>query len=433
LDRRFGPFRWSAFILCFLAVALDGFDTAAISYVAPALVGEWGVKKEALGAVLSAALFGLAVGALVAGPLSDRLGRKTVLVGSVLFFGFASLASAMAEGLESITYLRFITGVGLGAAMPNAATLMSEYAPVRRRSVLTNAMFCGFPLGASLGGILASWIIPQFGWRALIAFGGLAPLLLSLAMTWRLPESERFLLANERRTNRGGKFGRTTAASLASLATKSSSAPHTQSLGAIKQIVSQPLVLGTTLLWSTYFIGLTLIYLLASWMPILMTGVGFDVGHAALISSLFGLGGAIGAPFAGWLMDRWEPHWVLVIGFALAAGLMPPLANSFDDLALFAILLFLSGTALNGAQTSLPSLAARYYPLRCRATGVAWMMGIGRAGAITGALLGAKLLQAQLGLREICILLPIPAVVAASALITKHYLCPSDGKTDPYL
>ena len=155
-EHPFSPFQWVIFALCFFIVLLDGFDTAAIGYIAPSLIKEWGVSKPALAPVLSAALFGLAAGALLAGPLADRLGRKTVLVGSVLIFAVACLASGFAPDLTTLSVLRFVTGLGLGAAMPNAVTLMSEYCPDSRRATLTNAMFCGFPLGAAFGGFMAA-------------------------------------------------------------------------------------------------------------------------------------------------------------------------------------------------------------------------------------------------------------------------------------
>ncbi|MBN9322078.1 MAG: MFS transporter, partial [Delftia acidovorans] len=144
-EHPFSGFQWVIFALCFLIVLLDGFDTAAIGYIAPSLIGEWGVSKPALAPVLSAALFGLAAGALFSGPLADRLGRKTVLVGSVAVFAVSCLASGFSPDIWTLAMLRFVTGLGLGAAMPNAVTLMSEYCPDSRRATLTNAMFCGFP------------------------------------------------------------------------------------------------------------------------------------------------------------------------------------------------------------------------------------------------------------------------------------------------
>ena len=163
-DHPLSGWQWVVFALCFFIVLLDGFDTAAIGYIAPSLIKDWGVSKPALAPVLSAALFGLAAGALASGPIADRLGRRRVLTATVLLFGVATLASAFATNLTELTVLRFITGLGLGAAMPSAVTLMSEYSPTSRRATLTNLMFCGFPLGAAFGGFLAAWMIPQWGW-----------------------------------------------------------------------------------------------------------------------------------------------------------------------------------------------------------------------------------------------------------------------------
>ena len=135
-DHPFSPFQWLVFAMCFIVVLLDGFDTAAIGYVAPSLLGEWGIEKSALAPVLSAALFGLAAGALATGPLADRFGRRLVLTASVFVFGAASLASAWSGSLQTLVELRFVTGLGLGAAMPNAVTLISEFCPEKKLSLI---------------------------------------------------------------------------------------------------------------------------------------------------------------------------------------------------------------------------------------------------------------------------------------------------------
>src|SRR5215470_8093394 len=201
-EHPFSGFQWLIFAMCFVIVLLDGFDTAAIGYIAPSLIQEWGVSKPALAPVLSAALFGLAAGALSSGPLADRLGRRLVLNASVLVFAVACLISAFASDLQSLTLWRFITGLGLGAAMPNAVTLTSEYCPAQRRATLTNAMFCGFPLGAAFGGFLAAWMIPQFGWRSVLLLGGAVPMLLAVVLVLRLPESIRYMVAKQKPTEK---------------------------------------------------------------------------------------------------------------------------------------------------------------------------------------------------------------------------------------
>ena len=190
----FSPYQWGIFALSFLIVLMDGFDTAAIGFIAPSLISEWGIDKPSLAPVLSAALFGLAFGALGAGPLADRFGRKWLLIGSVTLMGAASLASATSSNLTELEIWRFITGLGLGAAMPNAVTLMNEYCPDNKRSFITNSMFCGFPIGSAFGGFFAAWLIPHFGWRSLLVVGGVVPLLLVVVMLFVMPESPRFMV-----------------------------------------------------------------------------------------------------------------------------------------------------------------------------------------------------------------------------------------------
>jgi AAHS family 4-hydroxybenzoate transporter-like MFS transporter len=199
---KFSAYQWLIFFLCFMVVLLDGFDTAAIGYIAPSLIKDWGVTKPMLAPVLSAALFGLAAGALLSGPIADRLGRKRVLTVTVLLFGVATLASAFATNLTELSVLRFITGLGLGSAMPSAVTLMSEYCPTARRSTLTNLMFCGFPLGAAFGGFLAAWMIPQWGWQSVLVLGGIAPLVLTVGLLTLLPESVRFMVTRRQPVER---------------------------------------------------------------------------------------------------------------------------------------------------------------------------------------------------------------------------------------
>src|SRR5258707_3030149 len=166
-------------VLCFLVVAVDGFDTAAIGFIAPALRTEWGATPAQLAPLFGAGLLGLMIGAFAFGPLADRLGRRAILALTVLFFGVASLASALAPSIGMLTLLRFVTGLGLGGAMPNAITLTSEYSPEGRRSFLVMIMFSGFPLGSALGGVAAAHLIAAYGWRSVLVLGGVLPLLLA--------------------------------------------------------------------------------------------------------------------------------------------------------------------------------------------------------------------------------------------------------------
>ncbi|CAL95160.1 MFS transporter [Azoarcus olearius] len=417
----FSRFQWSVFALCFVIVLLDGFDTAAIGYIAPSLINEWGVSRPALAPVLSAALFGLAGGALSAGPLADRFGRKEVLVGSVLLFGVACLASAFVADLTMLTAMRFVTGLGLGAAMPNAVTLMSEYCPDQRRAMLTNAMFCGFPLGAAFGGFLASWMIPHFGWRSVLMLGGIAPLVLVLLLVLVLPESVRYMVARAYPAERiRAVLSRISAtAAQAGSFVMSETRPAANGRRGLGVVFSREYRVGSLMLWLAYFMGLVIFYALINWMPILFKDAGLEPQHATLISALFPLGG-VGAVFFGWLMDRFNGNFIIAVGYAFTAVSIYAIGQVAGNVGALVVLVFVAGTIMNTAQSSMPALAAGFYPTAGRATGVAWMLGIGRFGGIAGSFLVAELSRRQLAFDQIFMVVALPGAIAAIALLVKQ-------------
>lgn len=422
---RFGPFQWLIFGMCFFIVLLDGFDTAAIGFIAPSLVSEWGISRPALAPVLSAALFGLAVGALVAGPLSDRIGRRLMLIVSVLVFGVACLASAYASNITNLTALRFVTGIGLGAAMPNAVTLMSEFCPDKRRAVIVNLMFCGFPLGAAFGGFLAAWMIPHFGWRSVLMLGGLAPLALLLLLVSQLPESVRYMIAKSQSVEKI----RRTLAKINVAAHDASSffmTEHTQApsgQGGIALVLSRSYVVGSVMLWLAYFMGLVIFYASINWMPILLKEAGLTPKAATLISALFPLGG-IGAVLCGALMDKFNANRVIATCYALTALTVYGIGQAVGNVGLLVVVVFAAGVLMNTAQSSMPALAAAFYPTQGRATGVAWMLGIGRFGGIAGSYLVAELTRQQVGFSGIFSIIAVAGLIACVALFIKQRALP---------
>lgn len=430
-EHRFTGFQWLIFAICFVIVLLDGFDTAAIGFIAPSLIKEWGVAKPDLGPVLSAALFGLAAGAITSGPLADRLGRKLVLMASVAVFGVACLASSYSTSLSQLTVLRFATGLGLGAAMPNAVTLMSEFCPDQRRSLLTNAMFCGFPVGAALGGFLAAWMIPNFGWRSVLMLGGITPLVLLLLIIFILPESVRYLVTKGHSTERTrAALARISRDALAAETFEVIEQRPSASARGVALVLSAYYIVGSVMLWLAYFMGLVIFYALINWMPILFREAGVDPKTATLIAALFPLGG-FGAVFSGWLMDRFNANRIIAAGYALTALSVYAIGQTAGSgsVGLLMLLVFVAGALMNTSQSSLPALAAAFYPTQGRATGVAWMLGIGRFGGIAGSFLVAELTRRNLGLAGIFAAVAVPGVIAMAALLVKQLTHPDIGVT----
>jgi len=422
-------YQWRVVLLCFLIVFLDGLDTAAMGFIAPALSQEWGIDRASLGPVMSAALIGMVFGALGSGPLADRFGRKGVLVGAVLVFGGFSLASAYATNVDQLLVLRFLTGLGLGAGMPNATTLLSEYTPERLKSLLVTSMFCGFNLGMAGGGFISAKMIPAYGWHSLLVIGGVLPLLLALVLMVWLPESARFLVVRNRGTDKIRKtlspIAPQVVAEAGSFSVPEQKAVAARSVFAV--IFSGTYGLGTMLLWLTYFMGLVIVYLLTSWLPTLMRDSGASMEQAAFIGALFQFGGVLSAVGVGWAMDRYNPHKVIGIFYLLAGVFAYAVGQSLGNITVLATLVLIAGMCVNGAQSAMPSLAARFYPTQGRATGVSWMLGIGRFGAILGAWSGATLLGLGWNFEQVLTALLVPAALGTVGVIVKGLVSHADA------
>ena len=280
IDRQpVGGFQIRLLLTCAAVLFLDGFDTQAIGYVAPALAKEWGLTKGALGPVFSAGLFGLMIGALVFGPLADRVGRKKIIILSTAAFGLGALATALAQDLNTLLVIRFLTGLGLGGAMPNTVAMTSEYNPQRRRATMVMIMFCGFSIGAALGGFLAADLIPRYGWRSVFIVGGIAPLLLLPVLVWRLPESVRFLAASGQAPERVAEL-------LKRISPHTAFAPDARFVvqeAASRRDAGRCICFGragpraTLLLWVVFFMSLLDIYFLANWLPTVLNDLGASV------------------------------------------------------------------------------------------------------------------------------------------------------------
>jgi AAHS family 4-hydroxybenzoate transporter-like MFS transporter len=424
-ENKFSLFQWIVFLISFFVILVDGFDTAAIGYIAPSLVKEWGISKPDLAPVLSAALAGLAVGAMLIGPIADRLGRKYLLCVMVFLFGLSSLISASSTSLSELVMWRFFTGLGLGSAMPLAVTLANEFAPTQRRALLTSAMFTGFPLGAAWGGFLSAWMIPQWGWRSVLVIGGVMPMGLAVLMLILLPESVRHMVTRGVAPERiravllkiSSSLGDATQFVLGEKVRAVSDDDRAKR--GVALVLSRSYVVGSTMLWLTYGMGIVIFYALINWMPILLKDAGLDPKTALLVTSLFPLGG-VGAIAFGFLMDRFNANRVIMFGYLATAAFVYMIGQAAGNIGWLVATVFLGGAIMNTSQTSLPALAANFYPTAGRATGVAWMMAIGRVGAVAAPFLVAELQRRQFSFQEIFAVLAIPGVIAAMALFIKN-------------
>ena len=418
-ERPVSPFQWMILLLCFLIVTFDGLDAAIMGFIAPAVIQDWNISRTAFGPIMAAAMVGLAAGALISGPYSDRLGRRRVLLWSVAGFGLFSVLCAFARSPMELAALRFLTGLGLGAAMPNCTTLLSEYIPQRLRGLLITLMFMGFGLGSASGGFVSAWMVPQFGWHAVLMLGGVLPLLLLPVLYFLLPESVDLMINRGFPRARimtvlrrmGGRFPDTVkfATTVSPVQAKGNSK--------VGQLLTPRYRSRTLSLWCTYFMGLVVIYLLTGWMPTLIKDAGVSLERAAIVTAMFQFGGLIGIVLVGAAMDRFNPK--AVIALAYIGGAVCIFALGFVEVGTTAlgVLVFAAGFCINGAQTGLNAFAPGQYPTDFRATGVSWMLGIGRFGGILASFSGGALLSLGLPLNVVFAVLGVPAVLAAIAIM----------------
>lgn len=388
-ERPVSPFQYVVIILCGLVMFLDGFDTQAISYMAPYIASEWNLPRQMLGPIFSSSLAGLMIGYLVLTPLSERFGHKKAIIVSTIVFSLCTLASIWADNVTELMILRFITGVGLGAAAPSAIAMTGEYSPKRFRATFVLAIYCGFSLGFIAAGLAANWFIPHYGWRSMFWIGALAPLMLVPVLIRFLPESMVFMIHRKVAAERILKIFRKIDPTIARQEKPTFIVDALEKgqgqRGALASLFTRDRVLGTVLLWLVFAINLGEFYALQSWLPSIMTGLNYPMSTVVMATTLTTVGGIAAAFITGPSMDRLGAYKTLgilyLVGFVCVA--LTGLAFK-SPLWMLLTANFLAGCCISGGQKSLIALAAVFYPAPIRSTGVGWALGIGRIGGITG-------------------------------------------------
>ncbi len=405
-------------VLMALTSALDGFDAQMIGYVAPAVIRDLHVAPPQFTPVFAIGLVGLLIGCLVIAPLADWIGRRRVLIWSAVFFGLMSFLTAWANSLDSFIALRFLTGLGLGGSMPNAIALTAEYMPARKRAFATMTMFCGFPLGATLGGFLAATLIARFSWPSVFVVGGVLPLILAGVVAAMLPESLRQMVLKGRdareiltllqRINPGAMF-----APDVRFVVSEERAPGIT----VRHLFREGRALGTVLLWIMFFCSLLDIFFLSSWLPTVLHQAGLSISASVVETALFQGGGVIAALLLGVVIDRVGFLKVIVPVYVAAGLAVGSIGFAGTALGLLMLANLLSGAFVIGGQTAVNVLTAVFYPTYIRATGVGWGLGIGRIGSIIGPIVGGMLLQAHWDRHSLFIAAAVPAFIAAAAAL----------------
>jgi AAHS family 4-hydroxybenzoate transporter-like MFS transporter len=423
-QRPLSRFQLSTIFLCGLVLVLDGFATQSIGFLAPSMADSVHVSVRSFGPVFSAALVGLMLASLIAGPIADRIGRKIPIIVATLTFAIFTIATAQASTFHELVVLRFLTGLGLGAAIPNAVALTAEYVPKRMQQSVVAGLFCSMPLGALLGGLVSLVMLPRWGWQSVFYVGGLLPLAVALALIWLLPESIRFLSAKGIDGNAILKILSKIAPDIPPQQLAVSPVTEHQRLEGLPvvHLFTGGRAVGTVLLWVPFFMNLLMLYFIISWLPALLRQTHMPPSAGIIGVSIFSFGGILGSLLQGRMMNARGKLTILLSEFGLCLVLICSLAfvESFPSMI---VIIFLLGFIVQGAQGGLNAIAAMFYPTSIRSTGVGWALGVGRVGSIVGPVLGGLMITRQWSLKQIFFAGGIPALLASIAIVLSTFLC----------
>lgn len=401
---RFTPYQVRVCLLCFVVTFLDGFDLTVIGVALPKIADFLHSKPSALGLALSAGQFGPLIGAIILGSLADRWGRKWMLFWSALIFGVFTFATAFITSVGELALYRFIAGIGLGGAVPNALAFGSEYAPSRRRSTVVASMYAGMPAGAMMGALAAVFLLPYYDWQSLFLLGGAVPILIGIVLIVLLPESIEFMVRRGKDKAKVLKIVRKIAPQLASDDAVEFRATGEKLPGVpVKHLFTQKRAMITIFLWLALIGSLYSLWILTSWAPTLLKKTGATVQQYSLAFACLHFGAFIATVTIGRLMDKFNPYRVLQVGFVLGALSLAAFGVSAGgSFIIIAILSILCGALINGSNGCLLAVATLAYPPSIRGSGIGWAYAIAKIGAMLAPAVGGMLLGWNWTVAAIC-------------------------------
>lgn len=422
-EGRWSPYQKLLVTATAMTIIFDGLDNQLLGAAVPSMMREWSLGRPAFASVLAAALLGMVFGGFIGGYLGDRVGRRAALLTSVVSFGVLTVFVSFATNVNMLMALRFLAGLGLGGAMPNAAALASEYVPLRRRPFAVTMTIVCIPLGGTLAGFLGAVVLPAYGWRALFLVGGTLPLLLA-AVLWKiLPESPRYLARQRERWPE-------LAAQLARLghatppgATFVDSRERSIAKASVSSLLVPEFRRDTLALCAAFFFCLLSVYTGTNWVPSLLTSAGFDVATANYGLTAFNLGGVVGAILGAIVFSRLGSRVTMLAMTAGAiAGCVVLGSAPVADRSVMTVLALLAWTGglINAVQTTMYALAAHVYPAGIRATGVGTAVAVGRVGGFASPYAGALALEAGPSQMFLLIAATLSVVFVALAAVRHH-------------
>jgi benzoate transport len=411
-------FQVIAVTICMIINMLDGFDVLAIAFTGPRIAEEWGLSPTDLGLLFSAGVAGMGAGSLFLSPLADVIGRRgTVLIGLATISG-GMLASAYTADLWQLGAMRFVTGLGIGMLLSSINTIVVEFSSARRRDFSVAIMAIGYPIGATIGGVIAIWLIHKFGWPSVFIFGGILSTVMIPVVIWLLPESLDFLLVKRPRNALArvntvlARLGRPRLAALPDAVDDKESKQRS-----VLSLFDRDLLWRTALICTAYFLVMLSFYFVLNWTPKVLVDQGLSLGAGISGAIFLNAGGIVGGLILGWYTRKFGLLRLAGLYMFLIFASMAAFGLIDDNLTLMLIVAFVMGFFMIGSIVSLYAIIGAAYPTRIRNSGTGLALGIGRIGAIAGPYLGGVLIAGGWDKWEYCLALGIPAALAGLVIL----------------
>jgi AAHS family benzoate transporter-like MFS transporter len=367
-------------LVCWATVIADGFDVVVFGAIVPSLLADpsLGLNPASVGLLASAAVIGMFFGSLLSGTLTDRFGRKRMLIIWIAWFSIVTALCSLAPTPEVLGALRFLAGIALGGVMPTASALTAEYSSSKQRNLVYGIMWSGFPIGGILAALAGLVILPMFGWRGMFVLG-IAPIVLIIPAAFvLLPESAAYLLARGDRSRAEALAARHGFQLPTSAPVGIAPAPARGSVGSL---FAGGLARFTIAFWIGSFLCLFMIYGLNTWLPQIMQAAGYSLGSALGFLLVYNVGAVLGLIGISWLADRFESRRVVISSFLMAAVAVGLLSIPVPTIALYGLLI-LAGAGALGTQAFINAWVSKASPTEVRATAIGWSLGIGRLGSV---------------------------------------------------
>ena len=406
--------------VCFVLSMIEGFDTQSIAFAAPVMARQWGLPPISFGPVFSLGLLGSVVGAIGVGMVQDRIGRRPSLIMAVIAFSVLTCITGFARSFDQLMLFRLLAGIGLGAAAPIYFSYASEFAPQRLRTSIVGLIVAAFPVGAVVGGMLATWLIARFGWPSLFSAGAAASLILVPILWLHFPETVKFLALRQDSTARiiaifrriapERHFPDTTVFVLNETGVRQ---------GRFRALFVRELLPGTIFLPLALFTGLLLTFCLLNWLPLLLNHRGFGVAQSVYGAVVYNLGGVIGSLGLTTLIDRvGRPLLIVAVAYLVGAAAVASIGMAGTSFPAVMTMIFAAGCLTAGPQLSLTAFIANFYPTAVRGTGIGWGQSVGRLGSLAGPLAGSYLLGLDSSAALLFPMISIAALASAATLLT---------------